>query len=107
MESVTITDYSLAITDYSVAITDYSVAITDYSVAITDYSVAITDYSLAITDYSLAISGSHWTSTTTNCNFKVKVMLRPTVSRPVRLVVKHPFGTQDQIFASVRHLRVC
>jgi hypothetical protein len=38
---------------------------------------------------------------------KVKVMSRPTVSRSVHLGVKHPFGTKDQIFVSVRQLRVC
>jgi hypothetical protein len=37
----------------------------------------------------------------------VQVTLRPAVSWPVCLGVKPPFEVQDQIFVSVRQLRVC
>jgi hypothetical protein len=40
-------------------------------------------------------------------SLSLNLILRPTISRPVCLGVKHPSGAYDQIFLTVRQLRVC
>jgi hypothetical protein len=40
-------------------------------------------------------------------SYELSLMLRPAVSRPVCLLIKHLSGTYDQIFITVRQLRVC
>jgi hypothetical protein len=42
-----------------------------------------------------------------NLSLSPSLILRPPVSRPVCLGIKHPFGAYDQILITVRQLRVC
>jgi hypothetical protein len=39
--------------------------------------------------------------------YSLSLVSRPTVSRPVYLVLKHPSGAYDQIYITSKQLRVC
>jgi hypothetical protein len=42
-----------------------------------------------------------------NIKYKVKVILRLTVNEPVCVGVRHPSGSQEQIFISIRQSQIC
>jgi hypothetical protein len=63
---------------------------------------------LSRSDSHSAVNSSVVSALTLNSmSLSLSLILRPTVSRPVCLGIKHPSGTYDQILITVRQLRVC
>jgi hypothetical protein len=58
-------------------------------------------------DHILLSRDSGSRDTTAAVESELNLMLRPTVSRPVYLGIKHPSGTSDQSFIAVRQLEAC
>jgi hypothetical protein len=68
-----------------------------------DIPFPLGSWTISSLSYQLLRATDHnrWTAV------KVKIMLWPMVIQPVCLGVQHPSGAQDQIFVTVRQLRVC
>jgi hypothetical protein len=52
-------------------------------------------------------AGSQRSAAATYMSLSLSLTLRPTVSRPVYRGIKHSSGAYDQIYITVRQLRVC